>query len=200
MTEAWPEVAIIGRDEEEPTGSDVTVGQWATEAESAAALDEILDRLDLWKVYKPDHDEVRGKLVQPRPVQVDQGVRIDRILVPNKNLTSLGWRHGIVGIEVKKSGHKIGPAIAQAIDYGRTVWKLPNGGFSVWLDFVFIWPMSRHHGTLASILEQNRIGSAYSTKWSRLYLRCGERKILRVGDDGLVEIGDVTSGRKVGSR
>lgn len=195
MTEAWPEVAPVGHNNGSLSASEVTVGQWATEADSASALDAILDQLGLWTVHK----EVEGKLMQPRAGQANQDVRIDRVLVPRKNLIDCGWRHGIIGIEVKRSGVKVGPPIAQALDYGRSAWRLP-AGFTVWLDFVFIWPMGGYHGTLASILEQNRIGSAYSTDWDRLYLRSGQANVISVRRNGEIRIGAAQGGRKVGSR
>lgn len=92
-----------------------TIGNWPTETESAAALDAVLDRVDLWKVYP----EVTGTLSQPRPAQAQRSIRIDRVLVPNTRLLQLGWTHGVIGIEIKRSNIKIGPPIAQAMDYSR---------------------------------------------------------------------------------
>jgi len=140
--------------------SDLTIGEWITEEASCAALDAALDSLGLWKVYH----EVNGVLTQPRPVQTRVGVRIDRVLIPTKRLLDMGWKHGAVGIEVKRSGEKIGPAISQAMDYLRAVWQLPSA--KIVLDWVFIWPMFKHSGTIASILAQQRIGCAYADRWT----------------------------------
>ena len=172
-----------------------TIGSWLTETDSATALDRALRVTDLWKIYR----EVRGTLIQPRAGQIDRGVRIDRVLVPNRKLIDLGWIRGIIGIEIKKSGIKIGPPIAQAIDYGRSIWTLPNG-FNVWLDMVFVWPMGPQHGNIASILTQNCIGSAYPSDWTPLHLKAGEVNILRVHNDHTVDLGTMVAGKRVGSR
>ena len=181
----------------EPASS-CTVGDWQDESSSAAALDRVLDDAGLWKVYH----EVSGVLIQPRPCQSDQrGLRIDRILVPAEKLLENGWTHGVVGIEIKRSGVKIGPPIAQLMDYSRGVWELPGtGGIRVSCDWVFLWPAEPQHGPLASVLAQNRIGCARSAPWIRLQLKSGEQNLLRVDADGTVRIGEGAAGQKVGSR
>jgi hypothetical protein len=127
-------------------------------------------------------------------------MRIDRILLPTPRLLELGWTHGAVGIEVKRSKVKIGPPLAQAMDYSRTVWTLPGYGVRIWLDWVFLWPMDRQTGSMASILAQNRIGCAYSTKWTVLHLKCGESNLIKIERDGQIDIGDARNGQKAGSR
>lgn len=173
-----------------------TIGQWPDEASSAAALDASLAEVDLWRVYH----EVPGVLAQPRPSQQDRSMRIDRVLLPNQKLLGLGWTHGAVGIECKRSGEKIGPPIAQAMDYSRTVWTLPGLNVRIWLDWVFLWPMDRQTGPMASILAQNRIGCAYSHKWTVLHLKCGESNLIKIDQDGQIDIGDARNGQKAGSR
>lgn len=196
----WPEARTLlstsmGRNNSSVANNETTVGSWDTETDSAAELDFLLDRVNLWRVYK----EVRGSLVHPRPIQIDKNVRIDRILVPNSKLLNLGWTHGIIGVEIKRSAVKIGPPIAQAMDYGRSIWTLP-GGVSVWLDWVLIWPMGKLHSTVESICCQHRVGSAYSTDWDLLYLRSGTFNIINISRDGDIRIGTSPSGKKVGSR
>lgn len=172
-----------------------TTGSWSTEDESAAAFDDAAGH-DLWTVYP----EVSGVLSQPRPSQPDKGLRIDRILVPRQKLIAAGWNHGCVGVEIKRSNVKIGPPIAQAMDYSRAVWTLPTAGIKVWLDWVFIWPMEPQHETTGSILAQNRIGSASEGFSSRLHLRSGSSNVIRVGRDGSINIGHAANGCKAGNR
>lgn len=176
----------------------LTAGTWGTEVESAAALDSLLDQCGLWSV----HREVPGTLIQPRPSQDAKGMRIDRILLPTPRLLALGWTHGAIGIEVKRSGIKIGPPIAQAMDYGRTVWRLDQlGGLRLWLDWVFIWPLPPRDGPLASVLAQNRIGSADGGGYYLLHLQCGSgQNLITVPRNGVPRIGAGASGRKAGSR
>lgn len=176
--------------------SGFTIGNWATEAESAAAFDAAVP-LELFKMHK----EVRGTLLQPRPAQIGRTVRIDRVLLPTEHLLDLGWKFGIIGCELKRSGAKIGPPIAQAIDYGRSVFTLEPSKFRVYLDYVFIWPMAKHGSTLGSICAQQRIGSALSDgRYSRFALKSGETGILDVQYDGRIRIGGTQAGAKVGSR
>jgi hypothetical protein len=174
-----------------------TAGPWQSEADSAAALDAALARCDLWRVYK----EVPGTLVQPRPVQQDRSVRIDRILVPGETLRNLGWTQGVVGIEIKRSGIKANEALAQCLDYGRSVFTLPTAGIDVWLKWVFLWPLEKTSGVVASILAQNRIGTAYAHRHCSLHLCSGETALLYASADlQEVRIGKGSCGQKTGSR
>ena len=125
----------------------------------------------------------------------------DRILTPTPRLVDLGWRHGVIGVEIKRSGEKIGRPIAQAMDYTRAVFTLQDhGSIKVALDLVFVWPMVKQGGTIASILAQQRVGSAHSDRWTALHLASGECNVITIGHDGEVRIGEVVNGRKVGSR
>lgn len=170
---------------------------YATEVESAAALDLILDQVNLFTIYR----EVRGTLLQPRPGQVDKSVRIDRVLLPTERLLALGWPHGIVGVEIKKDeATTLGPAIAQAMDYTRSVFTLAPWNYQVILGFVFLWPMPKQSGPMASVCAQNRIGSVSATGWDPLQFKSGEQNVLRVHRDGQVSIGIGSNGNKVGSR
>lgn len=172
------------------------VPHYPTETEASTAFDAAVAACGLFTPYF----EVPGTLTQPRPGQVDKTLRIDRLLVPNDRLLSLGWRYGIVGVEIKRSGIKAGPAIAQAMDYARAVWTLPGSKFQVVPSWIFLWHMDPPGGPLESVMAQNRIGSARSTGWARLELKTGGMNILRVGLDGSVRVGVTTVGAKVGSR
>lgn len=179
------------------TSQNKTMGHWATEVESAAALDRRLAAHGLWTVYR----EVAGVLLQPRSLQIDKGVRIDRVLIPNERLAAAGWRHGAIGIEIKRSGEQLGPPLAQAMDYTRAAWTLKEArGLSVLLGAVFLWPMPKQYGPLASVMVHNRIGSASFSSWTSLHLQLGEEAILRIDHAGVFELGSINSGRKVGSR
>jgi hypothetical protein len=173
-----------------------TLGGYQTEKDSCAVLDRTLEQVGLWRVYS----EVSGTLLQPRPAQTEVKVRIDRILIPTTKLVELGWNHGAIGIEAKRSQVKIGPPIAQAMDYLRTAWALPGTNVKIVLDWVFVWPVARQLGTVASIMAQQRVGCAYADRWTSLHLKAGEQNIIKIGHDGTVEIGAGSNGRKVGSR
>lgn len=184
---------------------EITEGRWATEKESAAAFDLAVPA-DLFRVWH----EVCGVLMHPRPGQgerpddEDDGpvkVRIDRVLMPTRELQAKGWKYGVIGVELKKSGVKIGRPIAQAMDYGRAVWTIGPSRSRIWLDYVFIWPMARLSGTLASICAQNRIGSAYADDhFVQFGLKSGECGLLEVRHDGRVFVSSVQAGARTGSR
>lgn len=169
---------------------------YATEAEACVAFDAAVASTGLFHI----HREVRGTLTQPRPGQVDKTVRIDRILIPAQRLIDLGWRHGIVGVEIKRSGVKLGPALAQAMDYTRSTFTLEGGDFLIVPTWVLVWPAENEHGPMASVMAQNRVGVVESNKWATLRLRVGEMTLLHVSSTGEVRIGSQSAGRKVGSR
>lgn len=167
---------------------------YPTEVEAASDFDAILRSVDLFTSYA----EVPGTLLQPRPGQVDKGVRIDRLLVPTARLIDAGWRGGILGIEIKKAPGD-GRALAQAADYTRSAFRLGPANFLVIPDFVFIWAWGKQRGPLASVMAQSHIGNVTSTSWTPLHFRAGENNILRINQNGSVDIG-ASVGRRVGSR
>lgn len=174
----------------------MTATHYETETDAAEAFDNCVKRTGLFTIYP----EVRGTLLQPRPGQVDRSVRIDRVLIPTQALLRMGWRHGIIGAELKRSGTKVGPAIAQAMDYTRCAWTLPDNRYQVVLGMVFLWPVEKQHDAVASILAQNRLGTADSNRWALLHLASGELNILHVSHGGDVRVGAASAGTKVGSR
>ncbi len=114
-------------------------------------------------------------------------------------LKEAGWSYGVIGIEAKRSDIKIGPAISQCLDYGRSLFELA-GGVRVWLDWVFLWPLDKQHEALASVMAQNRVGSRSGTT-GLLDLFVGEGRVLQVGHDGSIDVGrGVTYGKRAGSR
>lgn len=176
--------------------ADLTCGDYQTEPESVAALRELLEeRSDLFRVYH----EVWGWLLHPRPKCEKGRMRIDMVVMPQQPLIDAGWTHGPFGIECKKSGMKIGRPICQCLDYSRTVFELPSG-YQVMLDWSFIWPLAKQHGPIASVMSQNRIGTAYYNRWSGLCFGSDSQVLLQVPAVGTPEVSSTTTGRKVGSR
>jgi hypothetical protein len=161
-------------------------------------LDNVLDKfVHLWTVYP----EVCGAPQYLRPGQDRKGLRIDRIIFPRRPLLELGWSAGAIGIEIKRSDIKAGPALSQCIDYLRAGWTLKQaGGVTVTLAYCFLWPLPKVPGTVASIMAQQRIGAAFSTKWDALRLVSGEANIITVRWDGDVRVGACTAGTRLGSR
>lgn len=182
-----------------------TYGNWHTETASKAALDKIIQRSGLFRIYP----EVRGCYLQPRYDQVGGpgGVRIDRILMPTQELLDEGWVHGPIGVECKTSGVKVGPVMAQALDYLRSAWEIRTG-YRFLLSWVFIWPLLKQTNFVGSVMAQNRIGAAWAKQypdpsWDVLCLYSGEVSVLRWdATRGITSLGDSSHklGRRVGTR
>jgi hypothetical protein len=172
-----------------------TTGSWATEAESASAFDRLMEELALFRIYR----EVAGTLCQPRPGQVDRSLRIDRVLAPTPRLVEKGWRHGAIGVEIKRSGTNIGPPLAQAMDYIRGTWSL--GGIWVQLNGVFLWPMHTQGGPLGSVMAQQRIGSVSHERSDLIKFAFGHEVVIALNSYSGVRIPTrASAGAKVGSR
>lgn len=178
-------------------GSHRTCGDWNTEDESMAALDDIIEHSGLFMIYR----EVRGFYLQPRLDQELKRPRIDRVLVPRPSLIQGGWQHGPIGVEGKRSGERVGPAIAQILDYSRAAWLVePSKGLWVMLPWLFLWPAKKTGGTVASILAQHRVGTAEPTYRNGIKFATGEQVLGSFGPAGTYRIGKGTNGRKAGSR
>jgi hypothetical protein len=174
-------------------GQSVTAGDWLTELESASALDERLAACQLFVGY----EEIAGVLVAPRPDQVNKTVRIDRVLLPTRRLREAGWGLGAIGIEIKRSGEKIGPPLAQAMDYVRAAWRVD--GLWIQLGAVFVWPIDKQYGPLTSVLTHNRVGTAEYSPYRLLRLRL-DQVVLDVTDPFVFRVAEYGSGTKVGAR
>ena len=149
----------------------------------------------MFRIYR----EVVGTLTQPRPGQRDRSMRIDRVLVPVPELVHIGWAHGAIGVEVKRSGVSVGPPLAQAMDYVRGSWLV--GGIWLQLNAVFLWPMNKQSGPLASLMVHSRIGSASHSGSDRFKFALGEEILCANNFHGGFRLGnDAHSGRSVGSR
>jgi hypothetical protein len=182
-----------------PGVSTVTAGTYSTEAAALQALDRILDACGLFHV----HREKAGVLTQLRIGQTTTAVRIDRLLTPTSRLEAAGWEDGALGIEAKRSGEKVGPALAQMGDYLRSVFPC-RAGVHVTPAWVFLWPCAKQHGTNASFMQQHRLGSVWHGYGGGLEFYTGEARVLTVrrhADGWTAEPGPGRSnGRRTGSR
>ena len=176
-----------------------TAGQFVDEPASCQAFDDAIERSGWFRV----HREVRGEYLFRRPGCEQAQPRIDRILVPTSVAMAAGWSMGFVGVEIKKSGTKLGKIVAQCMDYATACWRMPNGCRYV-TEWVFIFPAEQPIGDLASVMAQHRIGTA-KTGYSRGEGRSGI--ILQAGGlnvfenvYGAASCKPPVSGTKVGSR
>jgi hypothetical protein len=175
----------------------LTCGNWMDEDASKAAFDDLVGRTECFQVYP----EVRGHYVQPR-IGCDgkSFPQIDRLLVPTKRLIAAGWVHGPIGVEIKRSGMKLGHLLCQSLDYSRSVWHF-KPGYHVMCEFVFVWPVEKQAGDIASIMAQNRVGTAWAgSNWAPLRFAVGEQIVLDFDESMCPRPREVKSGTKVGSR
>lgn len=197
-TQTKPLVEI--RSEIIPYHNEETEDGWPTEAEAVAAFDEQMVGCDLFKSYR----EVVGIPDLRWDQKSRETFRIDRVLVPTPELIDRGWTAGEIGVEIKRSGERIGPPIAQALDYRRALWQIPSthGPRNIRLSYVFIWPCQGSGGNLASIMQQHRVGTVHSTKWDRFRFLCGESQTLIISYGGNVHMSAtaLTMGIRSGSR
>lgn len=179
-----------------------TIGNYATEKESVAHFDELIERTGLFTVKS----EVDGYLLHPRPGAKFKEMRIDRLLLPKLQLTALGWKRGAIGVECKRSDMKVGPALAQATDYARTVWVSPENGLMIMTGYIFLWPLDEINGTVHSMMQQQLVGGVYLRNdefdGEALLFHLGSRNcILEYKfQTGKLFLGNSKSGRKAGSR
>lgn len=173
----------------------LTSGQFGEEAHALEFFDAAVARTDAFRICR----EVTGTYIQPHHDVDLKRARIDRILIPNSKAVAAGWRDGPIGIECKKSGHKLGRVLSQALDYSRCAWELENG-FTIMLRWIFIWPLDNPKGDLESVMAQHRIGYVMSSSHIPLAFGCGGTNGISIYASGLIEAKTLPMGRKVGSR
>lgn len=173
-----------------------TDGDGGNEREVCQNFDEVFARHEKWFRVLP---EVSGWYVGARPHVQPRQPRIDRILLPSRELMAAGWHLGPVGVEIKRPGEKIGRAICQALDYAHAVFPI-SGGCTVSLEWIFIWPFDKAIGDIASIMSQNRIGSARSWNGVDIQLKTDSLNILNATPGTITQISTPRCGYKVGSR
>lgn len=182
----------------------VTSGSFATEDESQDALLKILQRQRFFAIQREvDCWYFGGQPFQERPTG-----RIDFVLCPLRPALDAGWRNGVIGIECKASGKKIGPVFCQLLDYSRALFESQQTGALFALNAVFLWPEpTEMFGALQSIVTQNRVGIVehiYNARYpdsESLRMKVGGTNIVRLQlVEGKLFHHQVVSGRKSGSR
>lgn len=174
----------------------LTTGDFDTEATSVAALLSVLG--NRW--FTP-YREVPGHYLFARPHTENSQPRADLILRPTRELVTAGWTYGCLGVECKRSGVKLGPLVAQVLDYQAAAFY-PDGGTGIVPTLWAMWPAGQIAGPMESVLAQRRILTADVSgrrggPW--VVFRCGGRNALLISAEGVV-VGSVVSGAKRGSR
>jgi len=172
----------------------VTEGDYRSEKESAAAFDRLVDESGLFrKVYR----EVQGYYIVGRPGLEPRSARCDRILVPSERLKRAGWTYDI-GVELKKSGAKLGPVFTQVMDYAGAVFDV--GPHYIMLKHWFVWPAPKLTGPIDSVTAHHRIGSVFSNQHRRLSFMAAGQNMILLSRDGELRVNLPKHGSKRGSR
>lgn len=171
-----------------------TAGKHGEESASVAELEVLLRP---YGKYFRHYPEVTGQYMQPKLGAAKSSCRIDKIIVPSQELIDAGWTHGPFGIECKKSNKKIGPVIAQCQDYKNAAFCL-SPGFHVVLEWIFIWPLEKQFGDIASVMAQSRIGYVNKTYREVLFFGTDSKRLISF--DGQVYASSTQVGKRMGSR
>lgn len=180
-----------------------TEGDFHNEDDAWEFFDNWIDVSGGFRVYR----EVWGRYLLSRPFANESRPRIDRFLIPKQPVLDAGWIYGPIGIEGKKSGHKIGKAVSQALDYSAAVFE-PIPGFHFNLESVFVFPVSMPKGDVASVMTQNRIGCVRISHGKYpLTFQMGGTHVIELQADQSGDVPQISfsckpivSGRKRGSR
>lgn len=168
-------------------------GSWATEDAAAAEFDRLVEASGLFRSFA----EVDGFYLAARIHRQPKSARIDRILIPTPKLREAGWVAPI-GVEIKRSGEHLGPALCQAIDYTYAAFVV-NGAY-VHPEMIFLWPLEKQLGAVKSVMVQNGIGELYGRRHDDALVFNSEHAIIRAHHDGTVTVRAHVAGRKLGSR
>jgi hypothetical protein len=175
-------------------GHEQTTGPWDDELQAKKELLQFLNDKELFLTFP----EISGVPLLTRPGKTPQSVRADVLAMPI-GIHESRFECGAIVFEVKRPGEKIGPAISQLLDYLNSAFKVPSG-VSVVPSYGFIFSAPPQHGTLASIMAQNHIGTA-EIRQGILHLYCGEQRLLSIASSGVIaKYGNLNFGNKTGSR
>src|SRR6185436_9744340 len=120
-------------------------------------------------------------------------------------LRERGWTKTI-GIEIKRSGADIGPAISQAIDYTYCTWHVRGADVWLYCERIFLRPFRMPGGPAQSVMLQNGIGTIWETggvdrTWFKPLIFSLERQVIAIDENFRIETCEpTTASRKVGSR
>jgi hypothetical protein len=185
----------------------LTCGDYQDEISSGKYFDECIEKSGLFEIWgKGKTKGITGEIIHPLPGMKNRDhYFIDRILQPSIKLQNEGWTKGLIGVELKKTGIKVGPPLSQMLDYLRCVWYSPEN-IKVMIDYCFLWPLEKCGGVTASIMAQNHIGGCClryppENDYHRVQFNIGEQFILLYYfNRDLVKIQNLNIGIKTGSR
>jgi len=176
---------------------------WRAHETTGSYETEELAKSELMRHISDEHwsveQEVVGQVVHPKQDCRATSVRIDYILWPKEPLISAGWSVGPIGVEVKRSGVKLGPVISQALDYMRCQYSCA-GGLAVRPKFCVIFPLDRVQEAVQSVMSSERIGHAHVGMDGKLRIYLNGQCAYMEGPFGVFLRSALRSGKKFGSR
>lgn len=177
--------------------SETTTQTFKTEEEACRFFNQKIIDSDLFRMY----EEVNGKIVFHRHWKEDKrNLRIDRILFPKERLIKDGWKLGIIGVEIKNSGLKIGPPLAQSIDYLDAVWFVTSAELAIHLSHVFLFPLGELHNNMASVCAQSHLGQFEITP-RYIRIKTGESTLFYYDfASETIQCAENKNGKRIGSR
>lgn len=175
-------------------------GAWDKEEDSVAFLVDVIEKSELFNVYR----EVPGQVMQPRFDVEQRNVKIDLIFSPKPKIYKAGWNDGPIGVECKRSGEDLSKAFVQTIDYSRSVWELPQNGFRFMCKYFFLWPFERNPGFVESVMSHSRVGiihhKAYQNNVVLKFMMSSTNVIKWTETGNVIEVKPIVCGNKCGSR
>jgi hypothetical protein len=173
----------------------VTEGDFVDEPEAVECFRNAIAKTGCFTVYT----EVECWYFGNSPFSYPDTGRIDFLLTPTQKLIAAGWEAGIVGVEVKKSGHKAGPLVTQMKDYRNAVYRIKNGILVVPSIVCCFPPLTSVKGSLQSIMANNALGCARVKNHDTSFL-VDSTNVFACDIGGNVTVKPLKSGYKNGSR
>lgn len=181
---------VLARDS---SSNNVMQDGFATEREASEWLFKFLTITKCFQIYR----EHPCTLLHKRHRQgYPAKLRCDFLLIPSSDAV----KSGVIVIEAKKSGVKIGPALSQLMDYLNCSFEVRNG-INVVPSYGFAFPCPPQHCAVASIMSHQGLGSCDITRGLGIRFCLGEERVLEFNQSGeLIFTRESKSGKGVGSR
>jgi len=158
-----------------------TTGNFSTHKAAEAFFDKMLGS-EFFRIEK----EVMGRrLFDDKPVWGGNGqiMRLDRILHPTEKARNIGWKYGAIGVEIKKTGEKIGGVFTQVLEQRQGLYQSNELRGTRILPTVFaIFPSENPGGVIHSLAISQVILFCFPMDDSIIFTD-GNYKIISISED-----------------
>lgn len=139
--------------------------------EESKAHDFFINFFEGCPYFKFEHEVSGRRLFDSLPVKPNsdvQKLRIDGILHPTGEVWNMGWAHGPIGVEIKKSGIALGGVVAQIMEQRTTLFRSPYLNHTRLMPTIFsIFPSRGITHDLHSLFETQSILCCFYDAWSK---------------------------------